>query len=426
MSTTTLAGMAGHSDVRLRWRLASNASVVDEGWAVDDVSITAGPTTSVGVLINAGWNMISNPVIRAAGADSIRQLYRNSSFPYGFRFAGAEGYQQDYTMENGSGFWVKFPGAETNNITGAPLTVDSIAVLTGWNMIGSISDTVDTSAIVSVPSGIILPGWFGYSGGYGAVTQILPGKGYWVKSNADGIVVLSAAPAPKSRRAQAAGVNLLDRLNALTITDDAGNSQTLYFGAAEKGEIPGGMYEMPPLPPAGAFDVRFESGGMMMLTHPVVVNEAIDYSIAVQAQAYPLSVSWDVKSGEMFYHLKLGAGSEMLTGRGMMKLQGNSVNRLALRVSGEGQVPTDYALYQNYPNPFNPTTTISYRIPKKEKISLKVYDLSGREVATLVDEETLPGQYEKRIDAGDLASGVYFCRLVAGNHVMARRLLLLK
>jgi hypothetical protein len=418
--------MAGHSDVRLRWRFASNASVVDEGWAVDDISITAGPTTTVGVVINAGWNMISNPVIRAAGADSVRQLYQNSSFPYAFRFAGAEGYQQDYTMENGPGFWVKFPGAETNSITGAPLTVDSIAVLTGWNMIGSISDTVDTSAIVSVPSGIIVPGWFGYSGGYGAVTQILPGKGYWVKSNADGIVVLSAAPAPKPRRVHAPGVNPMARLNALTITDNAGNSQTLYFGAAEKGETPGGMYEMPPLPPAGAFDVRFESGGMMVLIHPAVVDEAIEHSIAVQAQAYPLSVSWDVKSGGMSYHLKQGAGSELLTARGMMKLQGNPVNRLALRVSGEWQVPTDYALYQNYPNPFNPTTTISYHIPKKGKISLKVYDVSGREVATLVDEEMLPGRYEKKIDAGELASGVYFCRLVAGKHILARRLLLLK
>jgi photosystem II stability/assembly factor-like uncharacterized protein len=72
---------------------------------------------------------------------------------------------------------------------------------------------------------------------------------------------------------------------------------------------------------------------------------------------------------------------------------------------------TSFKLYQNYPNPFNPTTTIGYRITRSGKISLKVFDVLGREVATLVDEEQSEGVYTQRFEAPHLSSGVYFYRL---------------
>ncbi|MCZ6775144.1 MAG: T9SS type A sorting domain-containing protein [Ignavibacteria bacterium] len=95
-------------------------------------------------------------------------------------------------------------------------------------------------------------------------------------------------------------------------------------------------------------------------------------------------------------------------------------------------VPTSYALEQNYPNPFNPSTVIRYSIPIDGPVALKVYDITGREVVTLVDEHKSAGTYKARFDIGiatggrNLASGVYFYRLTAGDFSETKKLLLLK
>ena len=93
-------------------------------------------------------------------------------------------------------------------------------------------------------------------------------------------------------------------------------------------------------------------------------------------------------------------------------------------------IPNRFALQQNYPNPFNPTTNFEFRITNCEFVSLKVFDIIGREVATLVNEVKQPGEYTVRWDAssiqGGLPSGVYVYRLSAGSFTEVRKLLLLK
>lgn len=89
-------------------------------------------------------------------------------------------------------------------------------------------------------------------------------------------------------------------------------------------------------------------------------------------------------------------------------------------------ISTKYSLSQNYPNPFNPSTTIQFSIPHSQFVNLKVYDNLGREVATLVNEEKLPGNYEIKFDGSNLPCGVYFYRLQAGSYSQAKKLLLLK
>jgi hypothetical protein len=80
-----------------------------------------------------------------------------------------------------------------------------------------------------------------------------------------------------------------------------------------------------------------------------------------------------------------------------------------------GPAPTQYALSQNYPNPFNPATTIQYQVAGEGNVSLKVFDVLGREVASLVDEHQSSGRYEVRFDARRLASGIYFYKLQVAN-----------
>lgn len=90
------------------------------------------------------------------------------------------------------------------------------------------------------------------------------------------------------------------------------------------------------------------------------------------------------------------------------------------------QVVANYKLEQNYPNPFNPSTTISFQIPIASKVSLKVYDVLGREVETLVNENKPAGKYSINFNADKLASGVYLYRLQAGNYIESKKMILLK
>jgi hypothetical protein len=93
--------------------------------------------------------------------------------------------------------------------------------------------------------------------------------------------------------------------------------------------------------------------------------------------------------------------------------------------------PKNYSLEQNYPNPFNPVTNIKFNIPLWRgegggTVTLKVYDLLGREVRTLVNGKLLPGNYEVKFDAGELPSGVYFYRLSADDFSDVKRMILIK
>ena len=88
--------------------------------------------------------------------------------------------------------------------------------------------------------------------------------------------------------------------------------------------------------------------------------------------------------------------------------------------------PQQFSLGQNYPNPFNPSTTIKYELPKATRVNLSVFDILGREVSVLVNERMDAGVYEVKFDGSNLASGVYFYRLQAGDFVQSKRLLILK
>jgi len=105
-------------------------------------------------------------------------------------------------------------------------------------------------------------------------------------------------------------------------------------------------------------------------------------------------------------------------------------------ISKSKKLPTKNYLSQNYPNPFNPTTTIKYSIPSTQTpllrgvggvlTTLKIYDILGREVATLLNKEQKPGNYEIQFDASDLTSGIYFYRLQSGSFVESRKMILIK
>jgi Secretion system C-terminal sorting domain len=89
-------------------------------------------------------------------------------------------------------------------------------------------------------------------------------------------------------------------------------------------------------------------------------------------------------------------------------------------------LPNQFDLFQNYPNPFNPSTIINYEIPKYSFVTLKVFDILGREIAILVNEAKPAGKYSITFDATNLSSGIYFYRITAGNFSSVKKMLLIK
>jgi hypothetical protein len=120
-------------------------------------------------------------------------------------------------------------------------------------------------------------------------------------------------------------------------------------------------------------------------------------------------------------------GTSLYAGVGTGGVWKSSLQSLVVGVQNRSDdVPGSFALGQNYPNPFNPKTVVSCQWPVAGRVRLAVYDLLGREIAVLLDEQKAPGRYQVEFDGTRLSSGVYFYRLTAGDYVETRRMILLR
>jgi len=146
------------------------------------------PQISVDVSLMSGWNMVSLPVQTLN--DSVGILF-SSAVSKAFSYNGS-GYQITNELKAGTGYWLKFAEPENDTLRGTTLTNDTINLVSGWNMIGSISQPIAVSSVSSIPGAIVTSKFFTYKGGYAIDDSILPGKGYWVKVNQTGKLVLSS------------------------------------------------------------------------------------------------------------------------------------------------------------------------------------------------------------------------------------------
>ena len=139
-----------------------------------------------------------------------------------------------------------------------------------------------------------------------------------------------------------------------------------------------------------------------------------------------------------FEHLAFGLNNNkvLITGGAYDVSPNGSIAIASAELFNYNYVPTSientknkklsYLLFQNYPNPFNPTTIIKYEIPKTSLVTLKIYDILGRVVKTLVNEKESIGSYKVEFNASRLASGIYFYRIQAGDYVQTKKMILLK
>lgn len=391
--------------------------------------LTVPPFGVHGYEFAAKWNLLSIPL-------HFDTYVTNALFPtatsraYTYR----SGYIPRDTMEIGLGYWLRFHDSLTTSVTrpGVPFLEDSVNVVNNWNIVGSLSSTIPISKVTPVPPLSMISSLYGYADtGYFITDSIHPGEAYWVKVDRDGKLVFKSTAAPARTMVSYGLTGYLNSLNTITLRNSDGKSQTLLIGRDVEGAPDRSMLELPPPPPGGLFDARWASN-MLIETHPAIVNEPMEFPLSTRNVSTPLMIRWNMtrQPGMSYTLVANDAGGSVLESRqllaeGEMLLRQSKFAELRLRVSGR-ELPSTFALKQNFPNPFNPSTNIHYELPREEFVTLTVFDLLGRKVATLVNERQPGGYHSVAFDAGKVSSGLYFYRLTAGTFADIKKMMLIR
>ena len=377
------------------------------GWPLTTFQLT--------VNINDGWNMVSVPGINTNGNEvGIWWPYRDMTANV---FQYLNGYQSVSTTTPGIGYWMKHSGARTYNtgdewpLGGIQIAAhDSLNALSGWNLIGGYESSVSTGNINTNPAGLRQGAVYKYSGGYQVANTLDPGYGYWIKLSGAGQIII-----PEIYPKQSEGNKFISEdCGRITLTDATGIKYTLY---AVKGQVDLSLYELPPAPPTGMFDVRFSSGRIAE-----DINSSVK-TIEMSGVTYPLTVR--VEGMEMrlmdetgkTVNVNLKSGEDIVISDARIQ---------KLMVSGE-LIPAEYALEQNYPNPFNPSTVIEFSLPENVgNVKLSVYNMLGEKIEELVNSSLLAGKYQYEWNSNGVAAGIYFYELRTDKFVSVKKMVLLK
>jgi len=370
------------------------------------------------VTVFAGWNLLSVPVL--AADMSVNTLFSNAA-SYAFRFDN--GYLVEDTLVNGEGYWLKFNQADTFHISGQPVAEKRVAVNAGWNIIGPFESKVLTSNITSEPVGIVQSEYFEFENGYKIAAELQVGKGYWVKVSQAGALILTSGNSlnkPDMPIIAGADQDMLNKLPRLLFKDSNGHSGILYLALND--DFDNG-YELPPVPPAGIFDVRYSSGRYLESLNKT------DLDIQLSSVHFPVKISAENLNGYLL-HLKDKVGGKVLN-QNLEQGEEIQISQPLTRMSLAAQlsssiVPLSYELKQNYPNPFNPSTTINFSLPVSGHVRISVFDVLGRKVTDLVDAEMPAGYHQVEFNNRNCPSGTYFYVMESGNFKAVKKLSILK
>ncbi len=389
------------------------------------IQVAGTNTFSLIVFVNNGWNMVSVPGINPDG-QGVNNWWSGLTGNV-FKFIPGSGYSQITTTTPGEGYWMKNAGANIYN-TGDEWPAGGIQIVPhnsinaaqGWNLFGAYEDILDPLTLTTTPAGqIVYPLYNFLAGtGYQEAAQIVPGYGYWVKvSSACQINIPDVSAKGNQKVAEMFKDDLSDGKagwGRITLTDAAGSSYTLY---TVKGEVDLDQYELPPLPPAGLFDVRFSSGRAaedINSTIQAIEMRGMTYPVKVKVENTDIRLQ-DVTGKQINENVKSG---EEIT------ISNANIDKIMV---SEQLIPDKYSLEQNYPNPFNPSTTIEFSLPENVKtVKVTIYNVLGQKVAELVNGSMPAGKYQYQWDAKDLASGMYIYELRTDKFVSIKKMILLK
>ncbi|MEI7811392.1 MAG: T9SS type A sorting domain-containing protein [Ignavibacteria bacterium] len=173
--------------------------------------------------------------------------------------------------------------------------------------------------------------------------------------------------------------------------------------------------------PVNAFAVDLNDQNILYLGSDVgaFVSFNLGQSWQTLGMGLPVVPVNDMKIHPISNYLVIGTH-----GRSMYKINLNTVT--SINSLKHGRRISGWFLSQNYPNPFNPSTRINYSIPEKSFVTIKVYDIQGKETAVLVNEDKTPGEYSAEMNAGSLASGIYIYKIQAGSFSEVKKMILLR
>ena len=296
---------------------------------------------------------------------------------------------------------------------------DPIPVLAGWNMIGGYDQSVSIGSLTTTPPGQIVAGTiYAWNGSYYTPTNLEPGYGYWVLLNGDAVInvpSLLSVVAPKE-----VAQDNKENWGKIILTDAAGNSYVLY---AVNGEVnlPSGQaglesYQLPPLPPSGAFDIRYSSNRKaesIKEVNQTIMMQGITYPVKVRVEKVDIRIQDE--TGKIVNE-SLKSGEEVT-------IDNSALSKLIL---SENVIPDEYSLEQNYPNPFNPSTTIKFSVPKHTQLKINLYNVLGELVKTISEGLYEPGYYQTEFNAQNLPSGIYIYRMESGEPLQSKKMILIR
>lgn len=391
--------------------------------------------TSLNYNMVKGWNLIGIPVdAPAEQIQSIKESVENGAI---YEFNGV--YEQATELQPGKGYWAKFAAENAKQLTGMPATEMTLQLREGWNLISGIGGRLPLS-LAQDNDQIIIPGTlYRFDQSYSESDTLEPGSGYWVKASTAGTITfthpkLINKDQTKSKQFEDAPLTEskeLDKEFDKLIVSDGTHERTLYFGGKLENKQAKESFTLPPLAPGDLFDARFKDGSKLLQSDEmyVKISRLPETSISIELKVEALS------DFNKFTVKEFGKGRLLteytIEPNSPIELQNGDTDAVYIAPSRKGsltdsEIPDKFILKQNYPNPFNPTTQIRYSIPEATEVSLEVFDLLGKKVATLVNEEKQPGTYTVNFDASNLASGIYLYRLRAGSYVSTRKLILAK
>lgn len=331
-------------------------------------------------------------------------------------------YKRDETMLPGKGYWIRSDNTEELDLAGEGLIETEVELNSGWNLVGGIADVIPAASIKD-PSGILTEApVYEYSGSsYSQVSNLKPGKGYWIYASEDGMIKLEhGEPQVSAKRKEKP---LLADINALNFRSGTA-SQTFWVSEQPIDKKEKLSFLMPPKAPEPIIDVRTTDGYAIGDENRLVID--------ITAALFPVEVTAQMnqdESGDYAYRLVgIEDGREAhynLSASKAVRIEKNYDQFYLERVQKD-ELINEYSLFSNYPNPFNPSTNISYQLPKESHVMVEVFDIAGRRVASLVDAPQRAGVYTVRFDGSNQASGIYFLRFQAGQFTEIQKLTLIK
>ncbi len=412
---------------------ASDGSLADS--QAVSIYIHDSTASQVSRSVEAGWNLLSVPLV----VDDFR---KTGLFPQAISraFAYSGGYLIKDTLRVGPAYWVKFASPGNVSMVGASVARETVAVQSGWNLIGSLSHTIPISSAVPIAPVIRTSAFLGYNGvaGYFIADSIRPAAGYWLRVSQNGNVVLSSGPTavPQAPReaAEIQGEAEESLIGAITFTDRAGRSRrlTIFSSRGISHRIP--LFDLPPVPPDGEFDARF----LLTQSSAAVIDRGGGreaFPIAISGPGGDLTISWNLTDPRLDAALALVEDGRprnlRLKGRGseVLRIGEEPIRAILFARIGERddrEKPEGVVLNQNYPNPFNPSTTIEYFLPAADRVKLTIFGVLGNAVAEVVNSSQEAGFHSIVWEASRMSSGVYYYRLETTRESRTRTMFLIR